>query len=60
MLGFLPRFFEVWEETDMACEARGARRGIRRLLLVVPPVTERMIERALDTALALEGRGMEF
>jgi biotin transport system permease protein len=60
MLGFLPRFFEIWEETNMACEARGVKRGIRRLLLVIPPVTERMIEKALDTALALEARGLEL
>jgi biotin transport system permease protein len=60
MLGFLPRFFEIWEETNMACEARGAGRGIRRLLLIIPPVTERMIEKALDTALALEARGLEL
>jgi biotin transport system permease protein len=60
MLGFLPRFFEIWEETSLACEARGAGGGIRRLLLVIPPVTERMIEKALDTALALEGRGLEL
>jgi biotin transport system permease protein len=59
MLGFLPRFFEVWEETNMACEARCGGGGIRRLLRVIPPVTERMIEKALDTALALEGRGLE-
>jgi biotin transport system permease protein len=58
MLGFLPRFFEVWEETNMACEARCTGGGIRRLLRVIPPVTERMIEKALDTALALEGRGL--
>jgi energy-coupling factor transporter transmembrane protein EcfT len=60
MLGFLPRFFEIWEETNLACEARGAKRGIRRLLLVIPPVTERMIEKALDTAMALEARGLEL
>jgi biotin transport system permease protein len=60
MLGFLPRFFEIWEETNMACEARGVKKGIRRLLLVIPPVIERMIERALDTALALEARGLEM
>jgi energy-coupling factor transporter transmembrane protein EcfT len=59
MLGFLPRFFEIWEETSLALEARCARGGIRRLLLIIPPVTERMIEKALDTALALESRGLE-
>jgi biotin transport system permease protein len=60
MLGFLPRFFEIWEETNMACEARGAAGGVRRLFLVIPPAVERMIEKALDTALALEGRGLEL
>lgn len=60
MLGFLPRFFEIWEEANTACEARGVKRGIRRLFLVIPPVTERMIEKALDTALALEARGLEM
>jgi biotin transport system permease protein len=59
MLGFLPRFFEIWEETSMALDARCARGKIRRLLLIIPPVTERMIEKALDTALALESRGVE-
>jgi energy-coupling factor transporter transmembrane protein EcfT len=59
MLGFLPRFFEAWEEANLACSARGAGGGIRRLPLLIPPVTERMIEKALDTALALEARGLE-
>jgi biotin transport system permease protein len=58
MLSFLPRFFEIWEETNLALEARCARGRIRRLLLAVPPVIERMIEKALDTALALESRGL--
>jgi biotin transport system permease protein len=58
MLSFLPRFFEIWEETNLALEARCAKGGIRRLLLVIPPVIERMIEKALDTALALESRGL--
>jgi biotin transport system permease protein len=60
MLGFLPLFFEIWEETCLAWEARGGGRGIRRFLLVIPPVTERMIEKALDTARALEARGLEL
>ncbi|MDR0400398.1 MAG: energy-coupling factor transporter transmembrane protein EcfT [Treponema sp.] len=58
MLGFLPRFFEIWEETGMALDARCVRGRIRRLLLMIPPVVERMIEKALDTALALESRGL--
>jgi len=58
MLGFIPRFFELWETTNLACDARVCKRGPRRLLLLVPLVTERMMEAAADTALALEARGL--
>jgi len=58
MLGFIPRFFELWETANLACDARVCKRGPRRLLLLVPLVTERMMEAAADTALALEARGM--
>jgi biotin transport system permease protein len=58
MLGFIPRFFELWEAANLACDARVCKRGPRRLLLLVPLVTERMMEAAADTALALEARGL--
>jgi len=58
MLGFIPRFFELWETANLACDARVCKRGPRRLLLLVPLVTERMMEAAADTALALEARGL--
>ena len=58
MLGFIPRFFELWETVNLACDARVCKRGPRRLLLLVPLVTERMMEAAADTALALEARGL--
>lgn len=58
MLGFIPRFFELWEAANLACDARLHRRGIRRLIILVPLVTERMMEAAADTALALEARGV--
>jgi biotin transport system permease protein len=58
MLGFIPRFFELWETANLACEARSSKRGIRRLFLLVPLITERMMESAADTALALEARGL--
>jgi biotin transport system permease protein len=58
MLGFIPRFFDLWETTNLACDARSCKRGLRRLFLLVPLVTERMMEAAADTALALEARGM--
>jgi len=56
MLGFIPRFFELWNDANLACDARSCRRGLRRLRLLIPLVTERMIEAAADTALALEAR----
>ena len=58
MLGFIPRFFELWETTNFACDARLCKRGLRRLFILVPLVTERMMEAAADTALALEARGL--
>jgi biotin transport system permease protein len=58
MLGFLPRFFEFWELSELACKARLCRSGLRRTILVLPLVTERMIEMAAETAIALESRGL--
>jgi biotin transport system permease protein len=60
MLGFLPRFFEVWEEVRCAYEARGGRKGIPFLRAVIPRVTEGMIEIAGETAAALEARGISL
>jgi biotin transport system permease protein len=56
MLGFIPRFFDLWETANIACEARSCRRGLRRLFILVPLVTGRMMETAADTAVALESR----
>jgi energy-coupling factor transporter transmembrane protein EcfT len=58
MLGFLPRFFEAWEEAELAYRARAGKRGIPELILLIPLVTERMIEMAVETAYALESRGL--
>jgi len=57
MLGFIPRFFDLWETSSLACDARSCTRGLRRLFLLIPLVTERMMEAAADTALALQARG---
>jgi len=56
MLGFIPRFFELWDDANLACDSRFCKRGFRRLFLLIPLVTERMMEAAADTALALEAR----
>ncbi|GHV85064.1 hypothetical protein AGMMS50230_06720 [Spirochaetia bacterium] len=59
MLGFLPRFFELWESANLAARSRGSP-GFRRTMVILPLVTERMIETALETASALEARGLEL
>jgi len=58
MLGFVPRFFEVWEAADLSCRARSCRGGLRRLLALAPLAAEAMLEAAAQTALALEARGL--
>jgi biotin transport system permease protein len=57
MLGFLPRFFEVWETVTAAYRARAGKRGFSQLVMVIPPVIEHMIAKAGETASALESRG---
>jgi biotin transport system permease protein len=60
MLGFLPRFFEIWEAANLACEARANRKGFRRLIIILPLVIERMMQIAGETAQALEARGISI
>jgi biotin transport system permease protein len=59
MLGFLPRFFELWEGSETACRSRGCTGSLRRTILIVPLVAGRMIKLAGETAEALEARGLE-
>ena len=58
MLGFIPRFFDLWEISDLALQARSCKRGLRRMFLLIPLVTERMMEAAAETALAMQARGV--
>jgi biotin transport system permease protein len=58
-LGFLPRFFEIWESADMAWRARGGRGSVARMAALMPQAVERMLETAFNTAEALEARGLE-
>jgi biotin transport system permease protein len=58
MLGFLPRFFELWENAETAIRARACGGTLRRITAVLPLVTERMMETAAETAEALEARGL--
>ncbi|WP_010262763.1 energy-coupling factor transporter transmembrane component T family protein [Treponema primitia] len=57
MLGFLPRFFTVWESAELAYRARCGKKGLTQLLTLIPLVMERMIVSAGETASALESRG---
>jgi biotin transport system permease protein len=56
MLGFIPRFFELWDDANLACDSRSCKRDLRRLFLLIPLATERMMEASGETALALEAR----
>jgi energy-coupling factor transporter transmembrane protein EcfT len=56
MLGFIPRFFEIWENANLAWEARGGKKKLRRLVCLLPLVIERMLETAAETAAAMESR----
>jgi biotin transport system permease protein len=56
MLGFLPRFFEIWETANDAYRARGGKRGPSGIFVVMPRVIEGMLLKAGETAQALEGR----
>jgi biotin transport system permease protein len=60
MLGFLPRFFEIWEDSESAYRARAGKNGVCKIVALIPLVTERMIELAVETAMALEARGLRL
>ncbi|MDR1596746.1 MAG: energy-coupling factor transporter transmembrane protein EcfT [Treponema sp.] len=57
MLGFLPRFFVIWESAELAYRARCGKKGLPQLRILIPLVIERMIVSAGETAAALESRG---
>ena len=57
MLSYFPRFFEVWEERKIAYRSRGGKRGIAEYFCVLEYTTLCMLEKAAETATALEVRG---
>jgi energy-coupling factor transporter transmembrane protein EcfT len=57
MLGFLPRFFAEWEALQTASRARAGKKGVSEIKRLVPLVVNRLMDRALETAAALEARG---
>jgi biotin transport system permease protein len=56
MMGFIPRFFEIWEAANLAWEARGGKQNFRRIVRLLPLVIERMLKTAAETAAAMESR----
>ncbi|MDR2194179.1 MAG: energy-coupling factor transporter transmembrane protein EcfT [Treponema sp.] len=59
MLGFMPRFFEVWEDAETAYKARAGKNGIGKLVFLIGVTLERMIQLSFETAVALEMRSVE-
>ncbi|MDR2658678.1 MAG: energy-coupling factor transporter transmembrane protein EcfT [Spirochaetaceae bacterium] len=57
MLGFIPRFFAEWEALQSAYRARAGTPGIAETLNLIPIAAGRMIDKAAETAAALESRG---
>ena len=57
MLAFMKRFFEIWEDINLAWKSRGGRRSVSRFLILLPVVLERMMIKAAETASAIESRG---
>jgi energy-coupling factor transporter transmembrane protein EcfT len=60
LLGFLPQFFEIWERASKAYAARAGKKGLSRIIALIPIVSEGMLKRAAETARALEARGLSF
>ncbi|MDR0473743.1 MAG: energy-coupling factor transporter transmembrane protein EcfT [Treponema sp.] len=57
MMGFLPKFFVIWEGLNSAWDSRAGRRGLLRIVKLLPLTIERLMEKAAASAAALESRG---
>ena len=58
MLGFLPQFFEVWEDLCLAWKSRAGKKGLPLIVTLVPIAVEKMMRKAAETAIAMEARGV--
>ena len=58
MLGFLPKFFEAWEDASLAWKSRGGKKNLSMLISLIPLVLEKMMVKAANTAEALESRAL--
>ena len=59
MLGFLSKFFEIWEDINLTWKSRAGRNNLKRLKTLIPLAIERMMVKAAETASAMESRGVE-
>jgi biotin transport system permease protein len=57
MLGFLPQFFEVWEDLCLAWKSRAGKKNLSFIVIIVPIAIEKMMRKAAETAIAMEARG---
>jgi biotin transport system permease protein len=60
MLGFIPRFFVIWEDTELAWKSRCGKKGIKKIIALIPIIMDRLMGKAAETAEALESRGADF
>jgi len=60
MLGFLPRFFVIWEDTNLTWDSRAGKKNFSRLVVIIPLVLERMMTHAAETAEAMEARQINY
>jgi biotin transport system permease protein len=56
MLGFIPQLFAIWEDLNLAWKSRGGKNNFKRIILI-PLLIERMMQKAAETAEAMESRG---
>ncbi|MCX7655729.1 MAG: energy-coupling factor transporter transmembrane protein EcfT [Treponemataceae bacterium] len=57
VLAFIPRIFELWQETETAYVLRGGKRGIQELLVLLPLMLERLFQEGSERSAAMECRG---
>ena len=55
-LSFLPRIFRTWSDIDYAYRSRGGRRGITKIIRLLPVLITISIKKASTTYMALQNR----
>ncbi|MCL2129293.1 MAG: CbiQ family ECF transporter T component [Treponema sp.] len=60
MLAFLPSFFVIWEDLNLAWKSRCGKNSLKRLVKLTPLLVERMLTSAAEKAVIMEARGMEL